>query len=518
MNETDIFKLHDEIVKYYVALLTVRSEADALGRLGVPLPSKSARDKGKAKATEPEVPPVNRLPAELLSEIMVQALPDDQFRDWYKTLLFTRVCSYWRIVAQDTPHLWCSINIAPRPNNLMQLKMRHVNFFMRMWLARSEPYPISVSLSLPSSYLDREFTRERDQSLECIQLLSENLYRCKALRLAAPFQVISMLADAPLEYLADLRLLNDTPRDPMTLSLPSLAAAPALRTVHLAHVSPAFSLDTFDCVRLTELSLETRGPAVLRCMELIVECTNLETLKLHVEKVSKEDFDAWPNAALRRPLFDSLETLQVTARRCAEDFGRILSWLYIPVLRRLRVVGNGVSWARTRHMILRDACQLREVEVHQDDSKFRFFPEESDLLEFLRCVPELRVLKLGGTRSGYKAFTEDIVKAMTYKPEGNLSEYLLPQLEVMDISYITRRCQAHFIEEMLDSRREVPADASGRLSRIKNAVVVQPAPWMPNHQKWRIEEGGEVQYQLRQYSGNMDLNPDFCWSDGYDHV
>ncbi|KAG2032030.1 hypothetical protein BDR03DRAFT_810153, partial [Suillus americanus] len=64
-----------------------------------------------------------RLPAEVLSQIFHQCLPEDKYSTPASNLvpiLLTRICRPWRDVAVDTPSLWCRLHVNININKVGQ--------------------------------------------------------------------------------------------------------------------------------------------------------------------------------------------------------------------------------------------------------------------------------------------------------------------------------------------------------------------------------------------------------------
>ena len=103
------------------------------------------------------LPPIHRLPLEVLSEIFILALPTDQelYRrrsQSYKrqklinpTLVFCAVCSSWRFLAFSTPRLWNMVLIRiPHDINEAQAKRKAADLVQ--WIERSRSLPIALHI------------------------------------------------------------------------------------------------------------------------------------------------------------------------------------------------------------------------------------------------------------------------------------------------------------------------------------------------------------------------------------
>ncbi|EPQ51160.1 hypothetical protein GLOTRDRAFT_96690 [Gloeophyllum trabeum ATCC 11539] len=454
---------------------------------------------------------IDSLPTELLSEILVSSLPQHHFVHWCWVLVFTRVSRRWRAVAEATPGLWCSLDIELGWTQWPRIKLKQANLFMRMWTERSGALSLSLSLKIPSYYLKEDLPKEESRRMDCVKILKANFYRCRKLRLIAPSKIIATLPDVPTPYLESLLLLNDDNRRLMLDTLPSLANAARLQYVHLTHIDPQFSLKTFNFELLRHLILtDVRGSALVRCMDILGKCANLESLKMEVSKISEEEVD--PFFVRRpRPTYAQLRKLDVTIWNSWYNFSGVLDWLLLPALRSLTIAGNSIRLDPfLTDAIIRDGSAIEHLDLSHSQSGRMLFQDEDQLVRFFKALPQLRVLRMGGVRAGYKPFDDHVLHALTYDPERfSTGEYLLPQLEEISVCYVSPYCTGRRVAAMLDSRRTLPAD--GPVARLREASIIKPWPWMPNTQRWVVKDGGEVEYFARQYSGNMDFNPEFCW-------
>ncbi|KAJ3511790.1 hypothetical protein NMY22_g15540 [Coprinellus aureogranulatus] len=123
-----------------------------------------ARLKTAVDAHRSLLSPMRRLPAEVLQQIFLLCRAAHRMpllRKEEAPILLTRVCSAWRNLALDTPHLWDSIHI-PIPNGITKPSAQfHVNRAER-WLERTKQVPLSISIWSPREKIEdgEEFLKQ----------------------------------------------------------------------------------------------------------------------------------------------------------------------------------------------------------------------------------------------------------------------------------------------------------------------------------------------------------------------
>ncbi|KAJ7762571.1 hypothetical protein B0H16DRAFT_1529247 [Mycena metata] len=106
------------------------------------------------------VSPVRRLPIDIIQEIFLACLPTNRncaMSAFDAPLLLGRICSSWRTISLSTPPLWTTLHIvnpsvskevdATQFGEIVALRLAAA----KMWLKRSAPYPLSISLKSGSS-------------------------------------------------------------------------------------------------------------------------------------------------------------------------------------------------------------------------------------------------------------------------------------------------------------------------------------------------------------------------------
>ncbi|KAF9467380.1 hypothetical protein BDZ94DRAFT_1128130, partial [Collybia nuda] len=95
----------------------------------------------RARETQALISPIRRIPPELVSRILMLALPDN----WYTSpsgsvsLIPSQINTFWRSVAHSTGGLWSTIRLRPsRP---------HAIDIMNVYLSRSRDLPLSIYIA-----------------------------------------------------------------------------------------------------------------------------------------------------------------------------------------------------------------------------------------------------------------------------------------------------------------------------------------------------------------------------------
>ncbi|CAK5266525.1 unnamed protein product [Mycena citricolor] len=107
---------------------------------------------------EASLPPVVRMPDDVIREIFLACMPEDRncaMRASEAPLLLGRVCSAWRSIAYSTPRLWSKLHVdAPRTPGPLGTRGRWEVYrrkwavradVIRTWLGRSGEVPLSLS-------------------------------------------------------------------------------------------------------------------------------------------------------------------------------------------------------------------------------------------------------------------------------------------------------------------------------------------------------------------------------------
>ncbi|EPQ51149.1 hypothetical protein GLOTRDRAFT_133468 [Gloeophyllum trabeum ATCC 11539] len=284
------------------------------------------------------VAPIDTVPVELVSDIMNLSLPPQELRHqgweggspWSHPLRLAGVSRRWKVVAEDTPQLWCYIEAELKPSTSNAIK--HLT---KRWMSRSGSASLSVIFTV-SRHSERESPCNDVEYMVCFDFLQTNMHRIRELVLRAPVYVLSTLPSAPLPRLETVRLVARERDDILALKETSIfAAAPKLRNIYIKGISRALGVRSFSWSSLTDLHLEVLGPALMPCVELLAACYNLLSLTLTMQYLTREHTAPWCGHPRPRLRCEKLHTLDVDATYSFTDFGAFVQWHFFPALRRL---------------------------------------------------------------------------------------------------------------------------------------------------------------------------------------
>ncbi|EPQ51153.1 hypothetical protein GLOTRDRAFT_96685 [Gloeophyllum trabeum ATCC 11539] len=440
------------------------------------------------------VAPIDALPEDLLREIMLLALPECdldhpewpgpgqgpvQSLGWLNTLRLAGVSRHWRQIAEDHPHLWSCFRVSVGVHRLVPSKALHLT---KLWMSRAKGVPLCISFYLPWGCTELP-PGKMQLAVEWMDLLQANLHRCRNLKLCGPSRTISRLsASSDMSRLENLAILNTIEDNSLSLKgVSALASATRIRRVYLEGISPDFNIKSINWVSVRDLVLDICGQALTACMDVLVECPNLLTLKLTVKCLDSRDVPRWWRP---RPTYARLHTLDVDAPDGYVDLAIFVGWLCVPALRCLKIKAGIYLWPQIMRIVERNASpnQLQELEVdHNYDRPFS--RDERHLLEFFRWIPQLRILRMIG---GHQALGPTILDRMTVRPNSTLGDVLLPKLETFEAYSIGSGCDPERVRELLESRINFAGDAG--IARLKSARVTHKQ----TRSEWEVTECGTI--------------------------
>ncbi|KZP28365.1 hypothetical protein FIBSPDRAFT_852502, partial [Athelia psychrophila] len=262
--------------------------------------------------------PLRRLPAEMLAEIFIHALPEypANLSVYDAPLLSQGVCRRWRDVSRSTPELWSRICIHLGDGQFDA----HLEI-TTAFVIRSAKHPLSISLGPLERY-----PTTIPEGHPALKLLVTQCERWHALRLQLPLPILRELTAAKgrLLSLNSLHLITGAVYwDIDEAILDTFAYAPRLKSFQAnAHewddiVDTRALLLPWSC--LTSLHLDERRAGVI--WVLLQDCPNLVHLEAHISD-EMPDIDV-PNVKLPHLLSLSLAFQESSA---------ILSTLTLPIL------------------------------------------------------------------------------------------------------------------------------------------------------------------------------------------
>ncbi|RDB19518.1 hypothetical protein Hypma_013667 [Hypsizygus marmoreus] len=375
----------------------------------------------------PVPPPVNRIPVELLIEILMLCLNETWHRSWaissasfalnataeYNPFIFGQVCSHWRNVASTTPALWATVT-------LYEPKMSQVPLY-ELWLERASECPLTLA----------SFTR-RPQTWKRVDFWLQGAAFAPLLYL--PVGGVPILESATL----DLRDWNHEEVDEIWRALHS---SPVLQRVvwdpgYLANELP----DHIPWAQLTHVRLP-EAPSLTQdtFLAILHSCRHLQELC----------FDSTMSMYTSRPvepvMLPHLRMLRTRAFDLSPDFN--LHYMILPSLVSLEftIFVNRDPFQFIPALLTRFSCKLQELTLRHGS----WWIEET-LLPFL-AVPLIQDLRKLDLSSGN--VTDKTIRALTLDPtkEGgllpHLRELVLPMFHTS-----VKISAASTMAEMLGSR------------------------------------------------------------------
>ncbi|KDQ51321.1 hypothetical protein JAAARDRAFT_531614 [Jaapia argillacea MUCL 33604] len=324
--------------------------------------------------------PIRKVPAEVLSKIFVDSLPDDKFMspDANATpLLVTQINSRWREVALRTPSLWCSFDW--KVSHTRDIYMAQ-SFTVQRWLQRSGGRPLSLRLIASEHHPSTDYGPCSPE--HCLQMVMPYAQRWKILELYLPAHWCSCL-----QYL-------DSMGTPLLESIKIQAlpegANPAFlaKAPRLSHVDLRFPFTTHSTIlpwaQLTSLHFGVGFPGLVttECLQKLQECTSL----LHCTLIGIAQVDPSMDSPVTLPKLQSLFL------HAAVDVALLLDSLLLPKLEQLRLsYPSGVDPSPSRpiiSLIERSSCVIKHLRLSTQ------FSSDEGLLDVLRNTPLLETLKV----------------------------------------------------------------------------------------------------------------------------
>ena len=258
------------------------------------------------------------IPPEILTQIFLYCIPSEQFpipNHNEAPLLLTRISSYWRTLAVNTPDLWSAF---------------HINYkdpvedipATNLWLKRSTNRPLSLSLAI-------DFGEQSQQAI--LDALCRHSNRWKHVRfdfrhLYCPLMYSLDIAEHSISQLSTFefhaRDISSTNLSPITRLLKT---APKLQEITwVDDIADTDMLLELPLNQLSRLSL-TMDHGTLDYIQILNRCSNLQHIRitrpLHI-------YQPKPS-----PLFlDKLTSLTISY-----DLTAVLDYLVLPALKHVRI-------------------------------------------------------------------------------------------------------------------------------------------------------------------------------------
>ena len=262
------------------------------------------------------------IPPEILTQIFFHCIPSEQFpipSHNEAPLLLTRISSYWRTLAINTPDLWSAF---------------HINYkdpaedipATNLWLKRSTNRPLSLSLAI-------DFGEQSQQAI--LDALCRHSNRWKHVRfdfrhLYCPPMYSLDIAEDSIPQLTTFEFhARDISSTNLSPIIHLLKTAPKLREVTwVDDLADTNMLLELPLNQLTRLSLEMDHGA-LDYIQILNRCSNLQHIRITRPLLSSHQiYQPKPS-----PLF--LDTL--TSLTISYDLTAVLDYLVLPALKHVRI-------------------------------------------------------------------------------------------------------------------------------------------------------------------------------------
>ena len=283
----------------------------------------SRRITPKQPQQTPHSSPISLLiPPEILTQIFFHCIPSEQFpipSHNEAPLLLTRISSYWRTLAINTPELWSAF---------------HINYkdpaedipATNLWLKRSTNRPLSLSLAI-------DFGEQNQQAI--LDALCRHSNRWKHVRfdfrhLYCPPMYSLDIAEDSIQQLATFEFhARDISSTNLSPIIRLLETAPKLREVTwVDDLADTDMLLALPLDQLTRLSL-AMDHGTLDYIQILNRCSNLQHIRITRPLLSSFQIcQSKPS-----PLFlDKLTSLTISY-----DLTAVLDYLVLPALKHVRI-------------------------------------------------------------------------------------------------------------------------------------------------------------------------------------
>lgn len=262
------------------------------------------------------------IPPEILTQIFFHCLPSEQFpipSHNEAPLLLTRISSYWRTLAINTPDLWSAL---------------HINYkdpaedipATNLWLKRSTNRPLSLSLAI-------DFGEQSQQAI--LDALCRHSNRWKHVRfdfrhLYCPPMYSLDIAEDSIPQLSTFEFhARDISSTNLTPIIRLLKTAPKLREVTwVDDLADTDMLLELPLNQLTRLSL-AMDHGTLDYIQILNRCSNIQHIRITRPLLSSyQIYQSKPS-----PLFlDKLTSLTISY-----DLTAVLDHLVLPALKHVRI-------------------------------------------------------------------------------------------------------------------------------------------------------------------------------------
>ncbi|KAJ6531267.1 hypothetical protein B0H19DRAFT_1082206 [Mycena capillaripes] len=222
----------------------------------------------KITALWTKIPPIRKLPVELLAEIFLLVIPSPGFYGRRVVLGISHVSRHWREVAHNTPRLWASLTLRPPPKPTE----RYLNF-TKAWFDRSGSNSLSLYIHVVPG---GGHSHSHLASLMTVLLAVAHRWK----KLETTQAAIQYFHSIPPDAFSNLEELGLTCSSESDLRI--FSTAPRLRSISLR----VFSIINSNTpvlhapwAQLTELDISHSADS---CRSILRTCENVEKARLHI--------------------------------------------------------------------------------------------------------------------------------------------------------------------------------------------------------------------------------------------
>ncbi|KAJ7352128.1 hypothetical protein DFH08DRAFT_858001 [Mycena albidolilacea] len=410
--------------------------------------------------------PVLSLPFEITSQIFLHCLPkrlEDPIRPYPSLdeapLVFTRVCRDWRTVAISTSTLWNHVRIEldsdDRPGHIDSKWVA----LLDLWLQRSQPQPLSLTLS------NWSYT-EPDEAL--LGVLDRQSRRWRNITFRLPFNHFSRFEEhASLPLLERLTLSAHGSPDIIN-PISAFRHAPILR--HVCFEAGMHPSDVFlPWEQLT--SVELYGASADDCLELLELAPNIASCVLDVQYDSHLVARGSPLLSLRAFTFSG-----------PAAWG-LLRYIAMPALQALdlsRCPLDPRNVTQVAQFVTRSACRLRTLKLYVRGTS------AAQTIHLLYLLPSLTALGLilAEADTGTAIFQEFI--------ESGHSSVMLPRVASISVHCMhddNHALMFDVVTDALQMRNSDAEPASGGPARVDSFTLSMDgdarAPSLGIQRRWQ---------------------------------
>ncbi|KAJ7045020.1 hypothetical protein C8F04DRAFT_521768 [Mycena alexandri] len=354
---------------------------------------------------------IHSLPSEVLAgEIFPLVAHGDRWRR--KILVLDQVCTHWRHILHSSPLLWTNcIPINTRQfSGLSSADSLVASYFtaVKMWLARSAPLPVPVSLNWSA------FRPGTDDFSRAVDIFTEISGRWKSLHIDARWAeeaTVYVLRALERQSPGTLHALTEVAFNSFPVWI--RAPVPPFTTIPDRQFIRPLEVVSIPWSQLTQLGLISAS--ALTCRTVLLKCTNI--VSAGWEGVTEDDSNL--SAELSITTLTHLSLLRLSVSQASI---RAAGNLVLPALTTLELLHDArMVWPHPAVFSLLPLSNIQKLTLNVALDVL----ESADLCALLRCTPGVTELKLDTPFGIENAFLDAL------RADGPVTELLLPRLEML---------------------------------------------------------------------------------------